>query len=64
MGEAAPLGYRKRSLAKQRVDFGERLLDGRIQIASQLQPGVEVVADVSNDLREGRAVRRAIGPSP
>lgn len=51
-------------LAKQRVDFGERLLDGRIQITSQLQPGVEVVADASNDLREGRAVRPAIGPSP
>ncbi|HET7680942.1 MAG TPA: efflux RND transporter periplasmic adaptor subunit [Xanthobacteraceae bacterium] len=48
-------------LAKQRVEFGERLLDGRIQIVSQLQPGVEVVADARNDLREGRAARRAIG---
>jgi HlyD family secretion protein len=49
-------------LAKQRVEFGERLLDGRIQIVSQLPPGVEVVADARSDLREGRAARPAIGP--
>lgn len=44
-------------LAKQRVQFGERLLDGRIQIASELPAKVEIVADDRSDLREGRAAR-------
>jgi HlyD family secretion protein len=48
-------------LAKLHVEFGERLLDGRIKIASQLQPGIEVVADARNDLREGRAARPNTG---
>jgi HlyD family secretion protein len=44
-------------LAKQRVQFGERLLDGRIEITTKLQPGIEVVTDERSDLREGRAAR-------
>ena len=40
-------------LARQRVQFGERLLDGRIQITSDVQG--QVVADDRTDLREGRA---------
>jgi HlyD family secretion protein len=42
-------------LARQRVQFGERLLDGRIQITSDV-PG-QVVTDDRVDLREGRAAR-------
>ena len=51
-------------LAKRRVRFGERLLDGRIQIASELPDKVEIVADDRGDLREGRAARPAglVGP--
>lgn len=46
-------------LTKQRVQFGERLLDGRIQIASELPAKAEIVADDRSDLREGRAARPA-----
>ena len=46
-------------LAKRRVQFGERLLDGRIQIASELPAKAEVVADDRGDLREDRAARPA-----
>ena len=42
-------------LAKRRVQIGERLLDGRVQITSDL-PG-PVVIDDRADLREGRAAR-------
>jgi HlyD family secretion protein len=42
-------------LIKQRVQLGERLLDGRIQITSDVHG--EVVADDRHDLREGRAAR-------
>ncbi|XSC45366.1 efflux RND transporter periplasmic adaptor subunit [Bradyrhizobium sp. RDT10] len=42
-------------LARQRVQFGERLLDGRIQITSDVQG--QVVADDRTELREGRAAR-------
>jgi HlyD family secretion protein len=42
-------------LARQRVQFGERLLDGGIQITSDVQG--RVVADDRTDLREGRAAR-------
>ena len=48
-----------RRLAKRRVQFGERLLDGRIQIASELPANIEVVADDRSDLRDGRAARSA-----
>ena len=46
-------------LARQRVQFGERLLDGRIQITSDMQG--QVVADDRTDLREGRAARPSDG---
>ena len=46
-------------LAKRRVQFGERLLDGRVQIASDLQG--QVVIDERTDLREGRAARARSG---
>jgi len=42
-------------LVKRRVQFGERLLDGRVQITSDLQG--QVVIDDRADLREGRAAR-------
>ena len=42
-------------LTRQQVQFGERLLDGRVQITSGV-PG-QVVADDRSDLREGRAAR-------
>jgi HlyD family secretion protein len=47
-------------LVKLRVGFGERLLDGRIEVASDLPPGVRIVVDDRGDLREGRAAR-AVG---
>jgi HlyD family secretion protein len=48
-------------LAKRRVPLGERLLDGRVQITSDIQG--QVVVDDRNDLREGRAARAlASGP--
>lgn len=46
-------------LARQRVTLGERLLDGLIQITSDLQG--QVVADDRTDLREGRAARPSDG---
>ncbi|WP_291859945.1 efflux RND transporter periplasmic adaptor subunit [Bradyrhizobium sp.] len=42
-------------LARQRVQLGERLLDGSIQITSDVQG--QIVADDRTDLREGRAAR-------
>jgi len=46
-------------LAKRRVEIGERLLDGRIQISSELQG--QLVIDERTDLREGRAARARSG---
>lgn len=46
-------------LARQRVTLGERLLDGLIQITSEIQG--QVVADDRTDLREGRAARPSDG---
>jgi HlyD family secretion protein len=46
-------------LARQQVTLGERLLDGRIQITSDIQG--QVVADDRTDLREGRAARPSDG---
>jgi HlyD family secretion protein len=46
-------------LAKRRVELGERLIDGRVRITSELA-GAPVVDD-RTDLREGRAARAA-GP--
>ena len=47
-------------LAKRRVQIGERLLDGRVGVSSDL-PG-QVVIDERTDLREGRAARARSGP--
>lgn len=44
-------------LVRRKVQLGERLLDGRVQIASDLPAGIAVVADDRSDLREGRAAR-------
>jgi HlyD family secretion protein len=44
-------------LAKQRVQLGERLLDGRIRIVSDLPDNVLPVADGRSGLRVGRAAR-------
>jgi HlyD family secretion protein len=46
-------------LAKRRVQIGERLLDGRVQITSEL-PG-SIVIDDRAGLREGRAARARSG---
>jgi HlyD family secretion protein len=46
-------------LAKRRVEFSERTLDGRIQIVSRLADGVAIVADDRRDLHDGRAARPA-----
>ena len=46
-------------LARQAVRLGERLLDGRIHIVSEVRG--EVVAGDRADLREGRAARRSGG---
>ena len=42
-------------LAKRRVELGERLIDGRVQITSELTGAL--VVDDRPDLREGRAAR-------
>jgi HlyD family secretion protein len=44
-------------LAKQRLQLGDRLLDGRIQVTSKLPAGVSIVVDDPASLREGRAAR-------
>jgi HlyD family secretion protein len=44
-------------LVKQRVELGDRLLDGSIEVRTELPPGVALVADMRSDLREGRAAR-------
>lgn len=46
-------------LARRSVEIGERLLDGRVQIAGGLSDNVRVVADARSDLREGRRARAA-----
>jgi len=47
-------------LAKRRVQVGERLLDGRVEISPDVSG--EIVVDTRGDLREGRAAR-AVGGS-
>jgi HlyD family secretion protein len=49
-------------LTRRSVQFGERLLDGRVQVASVLPDNVRVVADARSDLREGRRARSAQQP--
>ena len=46
-------------LAKRRVQFGERLLDGRVQVTSDVAG--RIVIDETADLREGRAARTLNG---
>ena len=48
-------------LAKREVQLGERLLDGRVEIVSEIPGNAAVVADDRADLREGRAARPAPG---
>ena len=48
-------------LAKKRVELGERLLNGLIQVTTKLPAGVTIVADDSADLRIGRAARPLAG---
>lgn len=48
-------------LAKLRVTLGDRLLDGRVHVVSELPRGVAVVVEDRSDLREGRAARAAGG---
>ncbi len=47
-------------LARQRVQLGDRLLDGRIHVVSELPANASVVIEDATGLREGRAARAAI----
>ncbi|ARQ01976.1 efflux RND transporter periplasmic adaptor subunit [Pseudorhodoplanes sinuspersici] len=44
-------------LAKRQVQFGERLLDGRVQIVGGTTPDTAIVADDKPGMRVGRAAR-------
>jgi HlyD family secretion protein len=44
-------------LAKRRLEFGARLLDGRVEVKSEIPSGVALVIDHRPDLRLGRAAR-------
>ena len=46
-------------LAQQRVQFGDRLLDGRVHVLSDLPAGVSIVIDDRPGMRVGRAARAA-----
>lgn len=48
-------------LARQRVQLGDRLLDGRIHIVTELTANVSVVIEDAAGMREGRAARVATG---
>jgi HlyD family secretion protein len=48
-------------LAKRRVPLGERLLDGRVQIAAEVPETTPIVIESRADLQEGRAARAAGG---
>lgn len=48
-------------LARRKVQFGERLLDGRVQVLGDLSNEIAIVADSGPDLRAGRAARPANG---
>jgi HlyD family secretion protein len=50
-------------LTQWQAQFGDRLLDGRIRIASEIPPGAAVVAHDPADLRAGRAARIATEPA-
>lgn len=44
-------------LAKRKVQFGERLLDGRVQVTGGVAPETTIVADDKPGMRIGRAAR-------
>lgn len=46
------------------VTFGQRTLDGRIEVTGGVPPGSEIITAPSTGLKEGRAVRVSIEPSP
>jgi HlyD family secretion protein len=48
-------------LARRKLQFGERLLDGRVQVLADLPQDVAIVADNGPGLRVGRAARSANG---
>jgi HlyD family secretion protein len=48
-------------LAKRKVDLGDRLLDGRVEITSTLPATTHILIEARDDLREGRAARPAGG---
>jgi HlyD family secretion protein len=51
-------------LAKREVQFGERLLDGSVEITEGISASLVIVTDDRSDMREGRAARPvAIGGS-
>ena len=50
-------------LAKRKVELGDRLLDGRVEIISTLPDTTQVVIEGRSGLREGRAARAAAGGS-
>lgn len=51
-------------LAQRAVMFGQRTLDGRLEIVDGLPPGAEVVARPNSGLTVGRAVAAETGASP
>ncbi len=44
-------------LTKRVLQFGDRLLDGRVQALTELEPNTSIVLDSGSRLREGRAAR-------
>jgi HlyD family secretion protein len=52
--------------AAQRIEvtFGNRTLDGRLEVKSKLAPGTEIITGPLAGLREGRAVRISAEPTP
>jgi HlyD family secretion protein len=46
-------------LAQRRLQLGDRLLDGRVHVLSELPAGVSIVIDEQRGKRVGRAARAA-----
>lgn len=46
-------------LTKRSLQLGDRLLDGRVHVLSELSPNTSIVLDSGSKLREGRAARPA-----
>ena len=46
------------------VTFGQRTLDGRIEITGGVPPGGEIITGPSAGLKDGRAVRVSTAPAP